>query len=110
MPDPRPPLDLAKGDTGDPEQQEASYPPNQIEANDRRTIRQAIMTQLLREVADEIIGSGVTVTCARKGVKGNLVNEFSPMKFPKFYALLTNTEKAFNDVRDRLYVSQSLGS
>jgi hypothetical protein len=104
------PLDLTKADTGDPVQQEKTPPPNVIEANDRRTIRQAIMTQLLREIADEIIGANVNVTCERKGIVGNLKKEFSQTKFPRLFGLMANPEAAFNAVRDRLYVSRDFGS
>ena len=109
MPDPVP-LDLTKADTGDPVQQEASPPRDVIEANDRRTIRQAIMTQLLREIADEIIAANVTVTCERKGIVGTLKKEFTQSKFPRLFGLMVNPEAAYNAVRDRLYVSNEFGS
>jgi len=110
MPDPPVQLDLTKADTGDPVEQEKAPPPNVIEANDRRTIRQAIMTQLLREIADEIIGANVTVTCERKGIVGTLKKEFTQSKFPRLFGLLANPEAAYNAVRDRLLVSQDFGS
>src|SRR5262245_4187565 len=103
-------LDLTKADTGDPVEQEKAPPPNVIEANDRRTIRQAIMTQLLREIADEIIGANVTVTCERKGIVGTLKKEFTQSKFPRLFGLLASPEAAYNAVRDRLYVAEDFGS
>ena len=109
MPDPRPPLDLKKAHTGDPLEQEKPYPANVIEANDRRTIRQAIMTQLMREIADEIIASKVTVNDG-KGSVGTLKKSFSQSTFPRLFGLLTDPEMAFNEVRDRLKVSRDFGS
>src|SRR5262245_30565186 len=111
MPDPVPvQLDLTQADTGDPKQQEKTSPPNVIEANDRRTIRQAIMTQLLREIADEIVkDDNVTVTCKRKGIVGNLRKD-AQNRFPRLFALMADPEKEYNAVRDRLYVSQEFGS
>lgn len=103
------PLDLTKAHTGDPIEQEKTPSPNVIEANDRRTIRQAIMTQLMREVADEIIKSNVTVSDG-KGSVGTLKKSFSQSTFPRLFALVTNPEGAYNAVRDRLYVSRDFGS
>ncbi len=103
------PLDLAKAHTGDPNEQEKTPSPNVIEANDRRTIRQAIMTQLMREVADEIISSNLTVSDG-KGSVGTLKKSFSQSTFPRLFALVTNPEGAFNAVRDRLYVARDFGS
>src|SRR5262249_33972657 len=51
-----------EGSTGDPKQRETKSAATVTEAIDRRTVRQAILTQLLTEVADEIIDSGATLT------------------------------------------------
>jgi hypothetical protein len=105
-----PPIDLAKAETGDPNEQEvAPLAADGIEANDRRTIRQAIMTQLMREVADEIIQSGVTVG-NDKGSISTLKAKFSQSAFPRLFRLLVDTEGAFNEVRNRLKVSRDFGS
>jgi hypothetical protein len=102
MPD-RPPIDLKNASTGDPLQQEKTPPPNMIEAIDRRTIRQTIITQLLSEIANEIIQSGTSLN-------GTLREAYNQHKLPRLRALITDTETQFNNIRDKLYVGRDFGS
>ena len=103
-------LNLKDASTGDPVQTEKTPPhkltggANVIEANDRRTIRQAIMTQLMREVADEIVASGTSLK------DGSLAASYRKGELPRLQALITDPEPEFNKIRDRLYVSADFGS
>lgn len=108
---------LHDASSGDPHQRETS-PPSHDETNDRRAIRQAIMTQFLREIADEIIAAEATVTSydgkgnvTRKGNLKDLYDKDTKnQKFPMLRALIETPEEGFNGVRDRLCVARSFGS
>jgi len=93
---------LKEAGTGDPFQQEIGSA-GVDEANDRRAIRQAIMTQLLREVADEIIGS-------RQRLGGPLKASFLKGELKRLHGLIFDTEAQFNGLRDRLRVGRDFGS
>jgi len=111
------PINIKDAATGDPAEREKSTASHD-ETNDRRAIRQAIMTQYLREIADEIIGSGATVTSYDD--KGNLKKngtlkdlydkDTKNEKFPLLRDLITKPEEGFNSVRDRLSVGENFGS
>lgn len=98
-----PPLDLKNASTGDPKQREVDYPHTYGEALDRRTIRQAIITQLLNEVAAEILQSDTSLG-------GPLREAYERDKLPMLRALIVEPEREFNRVRDKLYVGRSFGS
>src|SRR5262245_24213668 len=110
-------INIKNASTGDPYVRETTSP-SYDETNDRRAIRQAIMTQYLREIADEIIGSGATVTSYDD--KGNLKKngtlkdlydkDTKNEKFPLLRDLITKPEEGFNSVRDRLSVGENFGS
>ena len=97
-------LDLTNASTGDPTETESTPPREGIEANDRRTTRQAIMTQLMREVADEIIASKTSL------LDGTLAARYRQGELPRLEALITNPETEFNRIREKLYVSRDFGS
>src|SRR5215831_756714 len=88
--------------TADPFQQEMTHA-SVDEANDRRAVRQAIMTQLLSEIADEIIGSG-------QKLGGDLEAYFRKGGLKRLHGLIYDTEAQFNGVRDRLNVGRDFGS
>jgi hypothetical protein len=109
---------------GDPLQTEESPPPKPsdpkyeatwYEALDRRTIRQAIMTQLLSEIADEIIKSGKKLTKRDKTGKVTVPGDLGPSYdqdksntlFPLLRALITDPELEFNKRRNKLFVIKS---
>jgi hypothetical protein len=96
-------LNLKDATTGDPKEKERDAPTNVLDANDRRTIRQAIMTHLMREVADEVMASGLNLD-------GSLAAAYSKNLLPKLRSLITDPEAAFNRVRDQLFVSRDFGS
>ena len=104
-------LNLKDARTGDPKEQEIAPPKNYILASDRRAIRQAIMTQLLTEVAKEIIDSGMKVDGGLKKAYHQDRNK-PPDKdrFRRLRALITDPEPEFNRVRDQLNVARSFGS
>lgn len=111
MPDERPPLDLKNASTGDPIQQEVGPPQGYIEANDRRTIRQAIITQLLIEVATEIIESGLSLDGSLRQAYDQYKDQPPDKdKFRQLRALITDPEPEFNRARDKLNVARSFGS
>jgi len=103
---------------GDPKQTERIPPPKPskpqyeatwYEALDRRTIRQAIMTQLLSEIADEIINSGAKVTKRDPETeevldKGDLGPRYNKGEFPLLHALIKDPELEFNKRRNKLFV------
>jgi len=103
-----PKLDLQDASTGDPIQREAKPAGTVTEAIDRRTVRQAIMTQVLNEVADEILNSNAKVT--RRDDKGNITvqgdlrDRYNKGEFPKLHALIENPELAFNTRRNLVFV------
>lgn len=103
-------FNLKDGSTGDPDQREATPAATVTEAIDRRTVRQAILTQLLTEVADEIINSGATLTThnadgsiKRKGTLGTRYRT-ERASFPLLRRLIANPEAAFNARRNKLFV------
>jgi putative ubiquitin-RnfH superfamily antitoxin RatB of RatAB toxin-antitoxin module len=104
-------LNLWDARTGDPKEQEIGPPKNYVEATDRRAIRQAIMTQLLTEVAKEIIDSGMNVNGGLKKAYNQDKNK-SPDKdrFRRLRALIIDPESEFNRTRDQLNVSRNFGS
>jgi hypothetical protein len=107
----RPKLDLKDARTGDPIQREARPAATVPEAIDRRTVRQAIMTQLLTEIAEEIISSGATLTTRNEdgSVKkeGTLNARYEKEKDTTFRLLrdlIADPEVAFNTRRNKLFV------
>jgi hypothetical protein len=97
--------------TGDPKEQEIGPPKNYVEATDRRAIRQAIMTQLLTEVAKEIIDSGMKVDGSLRKAYNQDKNKLPQQdRFRRLRALITDPEPEFNRVRDQLNVARSFGS
>jgi hypothetical protein len=106
-----PKLDLKRSETGDPYQQEKTPPPTEIEAVDRRTIRQAIITQLLIEVAQEVIASHLSLDGSlKKAYDQNGGQPPDKDKFRLLRALITDPEPEFNRVRNQLYVAEQFGS
>jgi hypothetical protein len=103
-------LNLKDGSTGDPDQREKMPAATVTEAIDRRTVRQAILTQLLTEVADEIINSGATLTTHNPNgsIKkmGTLGSRYRTEKhsFPLLRELIADPEAAFNARRNTLFV------
>ena len=96
-------LNLSDASTGDPNETERQPPATVIEANERRTVRQAIMTQLMRDVADEIAASGTSLD-------GTLLAAYRSGTLPRLRALITDPEAEFNKTRNKLYVSRDFGS
>jgi hypothetical protein len=103
-------FNLKNASTGDPDQREATPAATVTEAIDRRTVRQAILTQLLTEVADEIINSGATLTThnvdgsiKRKGTLGTRYRT-EKASFPLLRELIADPEAAFNARRNKLFV------
>src|SRR5262245_19164242 len=107
----RPKLDLRDGRTGDPEQTEREPAGTVSEAIARRTVRQAILTQLLTEVADEIIQSGATVTVYKEDRSvlkpGDLGARYNKGEFPRLHALIENPEASFNMRRNRVFAVEN---
>jgi hypothetical protein len=109
---PRPkPVKLTDARTGEPRQRERESAGTVTEAIDRRTIRQAIMTQLLTEIADAIIKSEATVTVYNEdgSVKkeGNLKTRYEKEKDTTFRLLrdlIVDPEAAFNARRNKLFI------
>jgi hypothetical protein len=102
---------LTDARTGHPNQREAKPAGTVTEAINRRTIRQAILTQLLTEVADEIIKSEATVTVYNDdgSVKkeGNLKSRYEKEKgttFRMLRDLIADPEVAFNTRRNKLSI------
>ena len=95
--------DLNNASKGDPNQREDDPPRTGIEAIDRRTIRQAIITQLLMEVADEIVASNTSLG-------GSLREAYNLGKLRSLHDLIADPEREFNRVRDKLHVSRRFGS
>jgi hypothetical protein len=109
-----PELDLTDASTGDPSkpQRERKPPPpgTWYEALDRRTIRQAIMTQLLSEIADEIIKSEAKLAVRKGGTivkEGTLTSLYEKGKLPLLRALIQDPERAFNTRRNKLFVVEN---
>ncbi len=103
-------LDLNNASTGDPIQVEARSALTVPEAIDRRTIRQAIMTQLLIEIADEIINKGARLEVVREDgevVKSNLMTLYNSNQLPLLRALIKDPEAAFNARRNKLFVEEN---
>ena len=96
-------LNLKDSSKGDPIQKEKAAPTNVLDANDRRTIRQAIITHLMREVADEIMASGARLD-------GTLAAAYSKGLLPRLQSLITDPEAQFDRARDQLFVSRDFGS
>jgi len=110
----RPKLKLTNATTGDPIQTEAKSSDTPMEAIDRRTIRQAIMTQMLTEIAEQILDSGVTITTYNDdgSVKkaGTLKERYEKEKDSTFRLLrdlIVNPEAAFNARRNKLFVLEN---
>ena len=108
---PRPKFDITDARTGDPVQTEARPAGTVTEAIDRRTIRQAIMTQMLTEIADQILNSGATLTTRNDdgSVKkvGDLATRYEKEKDTTFWMLrdfIKDPEAAFNTRRNKLFV------
>ena len=103
-------LNLKDGSTGDPKQRETKSAATVTEAIDRRTVRQAILTQLLTEVADEIIDSGATLTTHNPNgtikKKGTLGTRYRTERasFPLLRRLIADPEAAFNARRNKLFI------
>jgi len=105
-----PKLDLGNASTGDPVQQEKYSAANAIEAIDRRAIRQAIMTQMLIEIAEQILASGVTITTynddgsiKRRGTLKERYEKEKDSTFVFLRDLIANPEVAFNTRRNKLF-------
>jgi hypothetical protein len=114
QPKPRPKLDLKDARTGDPIQREAKPASTVPEAIDRRTIRQAIMTQLLTEVAEQIISSGATLTTRnedgsvkKEGTLGTRYEKEKDTTFSMLRDLIADPEAAFNTRRNKLFVVEN---
>ena len=109
---PRPkPVKLTDARTGEPRQRERESAGTVTEAIDRRTIRQAIMTQLLTEIAEEILKSGVKIDVFDENGKlvkpGNFKDYYERKDkddFPLLRALIEDPETAFNTRRNKLSV------
>jgi hypothetical protein len=97
---------------GEPHQKEAAPAGTPTEAIDRRTIRQAIMTQMLTEIAEEILKSDADIDRLDENgklVKGNLRERYEKYEqgkdpFPLLRAFIMDPETAFNTRRNKLFV------
>jgi hypothetical protein len=109
-------VDLENASDGDPEQTEERSAVDSTEAIDRRTIRQAIMTQMLSEIAQDIIDSKVKIDRRDKDgkviVKGDLKTRYPKEKNTTFHLLrdlIEDPEVAFNTTRNKLFAIDKAG-